>query len=80
MIRYKNGVDILAMLKGKGFTSYTMRRDNIIGQSRIQRLRKGELPSWSELSFICSVLGCQPGDLIESVPDKVGGSEDNGSH
>lgn len=80
MIRYKNGVDVLAMLKEKGFTSYTMRRDNIIGQSRIQRLRKGELPSWSELSFICLVLGCQPGDLIECVPDKIEGNESNGCY
>ena len=80
MIRYKNGIDVLAMLKEKGFTSYTMRRDNIIGQSRIQRLRKGELPSWSELSFICSVLGCQPGDLIEYAPDKIEGNESNGCY
>ena len=64
-IRYK--VDILAELKKKGYSSTRIREDKLIGQSYLQQLRRGELVSWKILNIICSLLECQPGDLIEYV-------------
>ena len=64
-IRYK--VDILAELKKKGYSSTRIREEKLIGQSYLQQLRRGELVSWKTLDTICSLLGCQPGDLIEYV-------------
>lgn len=62
-IRYK--VDILAELKKKGFSSTRIREDKLIGQSYLQQLRRGELVSWKTLDTICTLLECQPGDLVE---------------
>ena len=64
-IRYK--VDVLAELKKKGYTSTKIREDKLIGQSYLQQLRHGELVSWKTLDTNCSLLECQPGDLIEYV-------------
>ena len=64
-IRYK--VDVLAELKKKGYSSTRIREEKLIGQSYLQQLRRGELVSWKTLDTICSLLECQPGDLIEFV-------------
>lgn len=64
-IRYK--VDVLAELKKKGYSSTRIREEKLIGQSYLQQLRHGELVSWKILDVICSLLECQPGDLIEFV-------------
>lgn len=68
-IRYK--VDILAALKAKGYSSSKIRDEKLIGQSYLQQLRHRELVSWKTLDTICSLLECQPGDLIEYLPDDV---------
>ena len=56
--------DILELLKDKGFTSYRMRKEKLISQGALQKIREGKLISWHELDQICTMLGCQPGDLI----------------
>lgn len=67
-IRYK--IDILAELKKRGYTSTKIREEKLIGQSYLQQLRHGELVSWKTLDIICSLLDCQPADLIEFVKDE----------
>ena len=66
-IQYKG--DILATLKAAGFTTYKMRKDKLLGESVIQQLRSGEPVSWANIDRLCSMLQCQPGDLLEYVPD-----------
>lgn len=67
-IRYK--VDIMAELKKHGYSSTRIREEKLIGQSYLQQLRHGEMVSWKTLDTICSLLGCQPGDLVEFVPEE----------
>ncbi len=67
MFRYK--VDILEELKEKGYTSYKLKKDNLLGNSAIQHLRSNEMIGISSLDTICNLLHCQPGDLIEHIPD-----------
>ena len=64
-IRYK--VDIMAELKKKGYSSARIREEKLIGQSYLQQIRHGKLVSWKTLDTLCSLLECQPGDLIEFV-------------
>ena len=71
-IRYK--VDIMAELKKKGYSSTKIREEKLIGQSYLQQIRHGELVSWKTIDTICSLLECQPGDLIEFV-NEVGVQE-----
>ena len=66
-IKYK--VDILDELKKIGFSSYKLRKDKIIGEAMIQKLRNGELISWSCIDKICELLECQPGDILEYVDE-----------
>ena len=66
-IRYK--VDIMAELKKRGYSSTRIREEKLIGQSYLQQIRHGELVSWKMLDTICALLDCQPGDLIEFVPE-----------
>lgn len=68
-IRYK--VDILAELKKKGYSSTRIREEKLIGQSYLQQLRRKELISWKTLNTICSLLECQPGDLLEYVDEET---------
>ena len=62
-LRFK--IDVLEELKKKGYTSYTLRKENILSQSTIQKLREGKGLAWENIERLCSLLECQPGDLIE---------------
>lgn len=64
-LRFK--VDILDSLKEKGYTTYTLRKENILSQSTIQKLREGKGLAWDNIERLCALLDCQPGDLLEYV-------------
>lgn len=69
MIRYK--IDILDELKKAGYSSYRMRNKKILSEGTIQKLRTGDTSiTGSVLNEICNLLDCQPGDLLEFVPDE----------
>lgn len=73
-LRYK--IDVLKELKGKGYTSYVLINkekmgDNYIGQRQIQQIRDGEIVSNACLNKLCKLLDCQPGDIIEYIPEKT---------
>lgn len=67
-LRYK--MDVLAALKDKGFTTYTIRKEKLLSESTVQKLRAGMGVSWDNLDTICQMLDCQPGELIELVKDE----------
>lgn len=58
-------VNILEALKEKGYTTYKLRKDNILSQSTLQKLREGKGLAWENIERICALLDCQPGDLLE---------------
>ena len=67
MLKYK--IDILEKLKETGYTTYRLRKDKIIGESQIQKIRNGELASKETLNTICRLLHCQPGDILEYIEE-----------
>ena len=67
-IQYK--VDLLAALKAAGYSSYRLRKEKLLGEATIQRIRQGEPVSWENISTICKLMACQTGDFLEYVPDK----------
>lgn len=72
-ISYKKLFDLL---DEKGISTYYLRQNKIIGQSSLSRLKRGEGSLGKEtLEKFCILLDCQPGDLMEYVPDK---EEQNG--
>ena len=62
-IKYK--IDVLAALKEAGYNTSRLRKEKIIGEAMIQKIRTNQLPSWATLDTICGLLDCQVGDLIE---------------
>ena len=66
-LQYK--IDVLEALKVKGYTTYTLRKENLLSQSTIQKLREKKGLAWENIENLCKLLGCQPGDLFEYVPD-----------
>ena len=62
-------VNILESLKEKGYTTYKLRKDNILSQSTLQKLREGKGLAWENIERLCALLDCQPGDLLEYVKE-----------
>jgi putative transcriptional regulator len=58
-------VDVLQALKEKGYTSYKLRIEKVIGERQVQQLREGIIVSPACLDKLCKLLECQPGDIIE---------------
>lgn len=67
MIVYK--INVTRELSKKGYTDYRIKKDKIIGGSTITHLRNREPISFETLNTVCKLLECQPGDIIEYVPD-----------
>ncbi len=67
-IRYK--VNVIEMLKSKGYSSYRIRKERLINQTALQKLREGKMIAWDQLNVVCKLLDCQPGDLLEYTPDE----------
>ena len=66
-IRYR--FDVLKSLKEAGYSTYRLRKEKILGQATLQSLRVGEKVSWANIDVICKCLNCQPGDILERVPE-----------
>ena len=73
-IQYK--IDVLAALKEKGFTTYRIRKVKLLSESTVQKLRSRSPIAWENLETLCELLHCQPGDLVEYLPDEVAESAD----
>ena len=63
--------DILEALKNKGYTTYTLRKENLLSQSTIQKLREGKGVAWENIERLCFLLECQPGDILEYDSKKM---------
>lgn len=68
-IKYK--IDVLEALKKAGYSSYRIRQEKILGERVIARLRHQESVSYEVLAKICELLHCQPGDILEHVPENA---------
>ena len=62
-------VDVIAVLKEAGYNTNRIRKEKIMGEAMLQKIRSGQMVSWATLETICSLLECQPGDLIENVKE-----------
>lgn len=67
-IRYK--LDVLAALKAAGFSTYRIRKEKLMGESTLQNIRDNKPISWDQMDMLCHLLGLQPGDILEYVPDE----------
>lgn len=68
-MRLQFKLDVLAALNALGYTTYRLRKEKLLGESTIQKLRDGSGVSWEVLGTLCALLKCQPGDLLEYVEE-----------
>ena len=72
---HKAGGDVMPMvydklwkrLEAAGITTYKIRKEKLIPESTLQRLRVGGDVSTKSIGELCLLLDCQPGDLMEYV-------------
>jgi putative transcriptional regulator len=67
MIKYK--IDIISALKNNGYSTYKIKQEKIFNQSQLQQLRNDKLLTQDALNKVCFLLNCQPGDILEYIPD-----------
>lgn len=68
MLVYK--VNVLDKLKEAGYSSYKMRREKLLGEATIQKLRENRIIGIESIDAVCRMLQCQPGDIIEYTDEK----------
>lgn len=66
-MKYK--IDVIAALKEAGYNTNRIRKEKIMGESMLQKIRSGQMVSWATLETLCELLNCQPADLIEYVKE-----------
>lgn len=60
---------LFALMQERGLTTYRIRKENIISQSALQSLKANKSVTTDTIAALCKALDCQPGDLMEWVPD-----------
>ena len=64
MLRYKTNLQ--QRLKEAGYSTYRLRKERLLPESTVQKLRTGNTTITLEsLNVVCSILHCQPGDILE---------------
>jgi putative transcriptional regulator len=66
-LRYK--IDVMQALKEKGYNTNRMRKEKLLSESVLQKLRHSEPVSWSNIEQLCRLLDCQPGNIMEYVEE-----------
>lgn len=66
-LQYK--INVLDALKEKGYTTYTLRKEKLLSESTIQKLRVGDGVAWDNLETLCKLLDCDIADLLEYVKE-----------
>lgn len=65
VLKYK---DVMQKLKKKGYSSYYLSKNKIMGNSKIQNIRENRVDA-KTINQICALLDCQPGEILEYIPD-----------
>ena len=61
---------LFALLKEQGYSTYKIRKESLIGQGTLTAIKNGTGGLDSKtINKLCALLDCQPGDLMEYVPD-----------
>ena len=42
-----------------------------MGEATLQKIRSNTPVSWENIATICHLLNCQPGDILEYVPEEL---------
>ena len=65
--------DLLKRLSDAGYSTYRLRKEGLISNGTIDRLRAKQSISTTTIDTICRLCDCQPGDLMRYAPDEEEG-------
>lgn len=68
MLKYK--IDVMEALKKAGYNTSIIRKEKLLGENSLQNIRENKVIGIIALDKICTLLKCQPGDIIEWIPDE----------
>lgn len=60
---------LFLLLKEHGHTSTYWLRQNGLHATTVNKLKKNERVNTDTINSLCKLLDCQPGDIMEYVPD-----------
>ena len=62
---------LFSLLKSQGKTMYDLRKDKVVGVATLEKMRKGSgHVDTRSIESLCRYLNCQPGDIMEYVPEE----------
>ena len=68
MIKYDK---LFALLKENGYSTYRIRKEKILGESVMTKLRNGTGGlDHRTIDKLCKLFNCQPNDIMEYVDDE----------
>lgn len=56
---------LIKMLEERKITSYTIKKDGVIGQATWKKIHEGGHIDTRTIGALCKYLNCQPGDILE---------------
>ena len=56
-------------MQKKQLTTYKIRKEKIITETTLQRMRQDGNVTTDAIASLCKALECQPGDLMEYIPE-----------
>jgi len=63
---------LFALLEARRMSIYKLKTDKVIGTATLDKIRKGSGHiDTRSIESLCAYLKCQPGDLIEYIPDTL---------
>lgn len=62
---------LFPIMKEKGLTTYRIRKEKIISEGTLQKLREGKVVTTDTIERLCAALNCQPGDIMEYIPEEA---------
>ena len=65
MIRMIIYLDPIKKLQRAGYSLYRLRKEKLIGNGTLERIKSGQSVSTETIDTICRLLDCQPGDILE---------------
>jgi Predicted transcriptional regulator len=66
---------LFTLMKERGLTTYRIRKESIISQSALTSLKNGKSVTMDTIAALCKALDCQPGDILEYIPDETSGED-----
>lgn len=78
-LQYK--LDVIAQLKDKGITTYAILKNKYFSQSTVTKFNQKDTNiNLKNIEMICKLLDCQPGDILEYVPDEKQNENDKNNN